>query len=112
MGARFDLRLSNLPTNPALGAPILITGLQNTAWNGLPLPVPLDALGAPGCSVHVSVDRSDLVPNLGGYTDASVYIPIEPALNGFELFFQGAFLAPVNAFGLVTSHGMSMRIGQ
>jgi hypothetical protein len=48
LGSTLNLDYSQLP---ASSAGLLIFGLQTQSWGGLPLPLPLDALGMPGCAL-------------------------------------------------------------
>ncbi|MGH7151738.1 MAG: hypothetical protein ACREIU_13625, partial [Planctomycetota bacterium] len=53
VGATFSLNLSR--TGPAQGA-LLLLGLSNAAWWGIPLPLDLGFAGLPGCALEVSPD--------------------------------------------------------
>ena len=66
---------------PAFTATLLLGGLSNTLWAGLPLPFPLDSVGAPGCAVRVDIVA---VANRGadgnGVAPYSIPVPIDPTL--------------------------------
>jgi hypothetical protein len=95
-GAR--VHLSNAP--PAAPAFLLI-GFSKTSWNGIPLPLALDALGFPGCRLFTSIELIAGVTtgtdgNARGY--ASVDLPLPLAAQG-----------PVSAYGqwLVLGQGQT-----
>jgi hypothetical protein len=92
IGVRLHLTRAE-PGNSA----VLLLGLSRTQWLGLPLPLPLDALGFPGCSLHTSVEvfASVTVGQVGldrGYGFADLNLPL--ALPGRERFaLHGQWLA-------------------
>ena len=79
----------------------VVMGISDTNWLGLPLPFPLDPLGAPSC--HFYTDHGLVLP-LPGLAPAPLPIPPDPRLAGLELHWQGMVLAPsANALGLATT---------
>lgn len=111
VGTSFPLVLSNLPpTAPT----ILALGFSNTSWQGLPLPLDLGILGAPGCTVHTSVDAMLFAVNTSGTAFISLQIPstLTPSTAGPLLHSQGVVLDPTaNALGLALSNAGSLTIG-
>lgn len=90
-----------------------LIGSSATAWNGLPLPLQLDALGAAGCSLYVSADvvvfsRTDAQ----GVARLPLTLPADPALIGSDVFLQGLAVDPnANPLGLGASDAVALRIG-
>ncbi|MCB9882646.1 MAG: hypothetical protein H6832_12585 [Planctomycetes bacterium] len=98
-----------LATTPAL----LITGVSNTTWGVIPLPLDLTGAGAPNCKLLVSFDFT-----LGTATDASgnatvqLTLPNQTSLVGFQFYQQWAVLdTAANALGLAFSNGGAGKIG-
>jgi hypothetical protein len=83
-------------------------GASNNNQGGVPLPLDLTPLGAPGCSIGASlniIQASAAGPFLWP-------IPNDPSLEDAVLWTQGAGLAAsANALGLVTSQVHQFRIG-
>lgn len=99
VSSSYDVTLANaLPSAFA----VMISGLSDTVHNGLPLPAPLP--GAPGCSVFVSPDVTQLfVTDASGAASAPFSIPANPGNIGLSLYHQWAVVDPINALGLVVS---------
>jgi hypothetical protein len=62
-------------------------GLSNDSWNGIPLPIQL--LGSPGCSIQVSLDLFLQGEGVSGWY-ARLHLPIldEPYLLGLTTYWQ------------------------
>jgi hypothetical protein len=91
----------------------LLLGLSNASWNGIALPLPLDALGMSNCSLLVSVELS-LPSGISGTGTAawSLPLPDNRFLLGGHVFTQLLMPDPgVNAAGLVTSRGVDVTLG-
>jgi hypothetical protein len=74
------------------------------------LNLPLDPLGAPGCTAYVDMMSSVLVPITDPRLDLA--IPDSAQLIGFPLSAQAAAVAPaLNSFGIVTSNGLRGTVG-
>jgi hypothetical protein len=87
---------------------VLLLGLSDQHYGVLPLPIPLDYLGAPGCSLQVSVDDAHLVlGTLTGFSPPTMFfaatvLPRDPVFAGTRISGQFAILAPgLNPAGLV-----------
>jgi len=92
---------------------VLFVGTSNALYQGLPLPLPLDAVGMPGCTLYTSAELSLVVvaDAMGDYA-AAVPIPDDANLRGLELFAQSFLFDPgANAFGGVLSNGLDLVIG-
>ena len=99
-GQNFQLHVGNLPfTAPTF----LFFGLSNTTYAGLPLPLPLAVLGAPGCTGLSSAEDVQFLTNVLGTAVWSVTIPNVP---GAHFYNQAiVFDAAANALGITTSNG-------
>ncbi|MCU0863016.1 MAG: hypothetical protein MUC36_04415, partial [Planctomycetes bacterium] len=122
---RDALRLS-LSARPRLGTTVqLVTtnvvgqgvGINFLGTAQLPAPgFDLAPLGAAGCAALVDVGQAvgNLISNLGlPGTSLSITLPIptNPGLVGLQLYSQSIWLdATANAFGAITSNGISMRL--
>ncbi|MEZ5967160.1 MAG: serine hydrolase [Planctomycetota bacterium] len=105
----FELR-RGLPQSLAL----LNVGLSRRIFNGLPLPLDLAVLGAPGCSLLVGPVLT-IPTRIGasGVAGASVQYPPDPGLVGAHLYSQFAMAdANANPLGLAYSNGIETRVGQ
>lgn len=96
---------SDQPTNTLS---VLLLGLSDQQYGVLPLPIPLDNLGAPGCSLQVSVDYTQLVlGTLTGFSPPTMFyahtvLPRDPVFAGTRVSGQFAILTPgLNPAGLV-----------
>lgn len=85
-GDTYELRASGFPS----GAPLmLLFGLSDTTWNGLPLPYNLAGIGYPACNVLVSDEL--LLLNTAdrlGTGRFSFTMPNRPGVVGLRLFHQ------------------------
>jgi len=103
IGANWDFTTSNIdPLSP----------IAVTFFGQAQVAIPLDFLGAIGCSAYVDVILGSLAsPNVGGTSLLSVPVPVNPGLMGYVLRTQSACLTLGNPFGLYTSNGVSSTIG-
>jgi len=88
---------------------VLASGLSDSNWAGVPLPVTLP--GAPGCDLLI--DPLILDPHLTGpgMASGSFLVPNDNSLVGLPWFHQWAVLDPANALGLVLSNAGRASIG-
>jgi hypothetical protein len=111
LGSTFNLRLSNLgPLAPG----ILLFGVSDTTWSGIPLPLDLTFLGMKGCKLLVSWDLevNFTSPRAGGSLDFPIPIPANSSLEGVTFYNQAWVIdAKANAFGVGTSNGGKGVIG-
>jgi hypothetical protein len=90
----------------------LLLGVSNTAWNGTPLPLPLDAIGMTGCALQASVEASPTAPVTGTTAQWPLPLPANPLLLGFAVYAQAMALAPgANAAGLTLSRPLAVTVG-
>ncbi|HZN40178.1 MAG TPA: kelch repeat-containing protein, partial [Planctomycetota bacterium] len=95
---------------PLLG--VFVLGASNTMSGGTPLPLPLDPIGMPGCTLQVSLDVLVTATPTGGEAQCGVPIPLLPSLVGFTLHAQAGSLDPgANPLGLTISNALAMMIG-
>jgi hypothetical protein len=103
LGAGWDFTTANI--DPVSPISVTFFGFAQAA-------VPLDSLGAPGCSAYVgSIVTSLAAANLGGTSLLTIAVPADPALMGFTLKGQSVCLTLGNALGLYTSNGVSGTVG-
>ncbi len=111
-GGSADLRVTGLLNNyPAIAT----YGFSNTRYGALRLPFDLNALGAAGNHLYVSIDLALGLPlsKLGGFWNGTLRLPIpnQAALGGLTLYGQAIYVdAASNALGLVFSRAVAMNI--
>ncbi|MCK5944762.1 MAG: hypothetical protein KAI24_22425, partial [Planctomycetes bacterium] len=108
LGSSYDVTLSDaLPNTFA----IMVSGLSDQLYNGLPLPLTLP--GAPGCDVYAAPEVLDLyITDGAGTASATFAIPSSPANIGVSLYHQWAVVDNVNALGIVMSEAGRATIDQ
>jgi hypothetical protein len=108
VGALLTTTSSNHAAN-ALG--VLVLGLSNTAWLGLPLPLALDPLlGTSGCSLHVSGDVTLAgIASASAPADLTFAFPLTAAFANATFFAQHVALENVPG-GLSWSNGLQFAI--
>ncbi|MBK9388369.1 MAG: hypothetical protein IPN34_26410 [Planctomycetes bacterium] len=109
LGQLFTLEVQNLPVAPT---PVFLQiGLSSALWNGIPLPLSLQPLGAAGCSLLVS---DEVVIGGSGVQTASFALPVPsaPLYFGVNAYFQALVFEPgANALGLTVSNGGDAYLG-
>lgn len=63
-------------------------GVSSTSVGGLPLPLDMGPLGAPGCLIYTSSEAVVGAPQAGNKATLLFPIPNTPGLTGAQLFFQ------------------------
>ena len=81
--------------------------------DGVPLPLALDFLGAPGCSIYTNVLALDgAILDAAGSMRVHLAIPNLPPYLGARIYHQGVVLDPTaSAFGFVFSGGYEVVLG-
>ena len=103
LGTSLPLQLRAQPVGAIAAA--LVLGFRKVS-------LPLDALGMPGCLQAVSSDATLLFAATPAVTQLPLALPNNLSLLGYSLHAQGAELAPgVNALGVATSNGVTLRLG-
>jgi hypothetical protein len=99
---------------PAGAVASLWFGASRTIAGTLQLPLSLDFVGMPGCSLLASLDDWSRLATVGT-TNAAAFaltVPVSPQLLGLELFVQAAAADPAaNVAGFATTNGLAVRIG-
>lgn len=114
LGSSFLTRIGNVPSSPGIAMQVI--GLSHTSWNGIPLPLPLQAVGMNGCWSLASFDLGVVglagMPFLHDVIFQST-LPNTPSAAGLRLFLQGLVFdaAAPNAFGATVSNGMRLHLG-
>lgn len=101
-------------TDAAAKSPCWFTlGGSKTFWSAIPLPLPLDPLGMPGCALLASPDLSlALATDAVGAATVALPVPGDARLPGARVHLQAWIAdAPANAFGLVVSNGATATVG-
>lgn len=111
LGDVFSATVSNLPTG-ALNLPLGFLGFNNQHWNGVPLPVPLDGAGFPGCFALLGPEQSFLLATVPGTVNWDVEVPFLPAFLGEHFYLQaGVLVLGFNPGGVVFSNGLDATVG-
>lgn len=110
-GSTFVHEIAGGPALSFVG--ILAFGGSNTNWNGLPLPLDLTVVGAPGCQALVSLDVLVTVLLTNGAGSAAWALPNQASLVGQGFFTQGVVLDPLSPlpFQIGASSGRQWTIG-
>ncbi len=110
LGASFTAELDAQLPAPIAG--VMCLGLSNTVYNGLPLPLDLAILGAPGCNLAAAAESATTLLLAPGANSFSLALPNNPALSCGKFYAQAAVLDPAaNAFGFVLSNAVAASMG-
>lgn len=93
---------------------LVMLGVSNTNYGGIPLPFPLAVIGMPGCDLLQSANVPGLPTAPLGATTRKFAVSIPPLnpLLGMTLHLQAYAYAPgQNALGMTTSNGVSWSFG-
>lgn len=106
MSSTYTIQVSGMPWNsPAF----MCLGWSNTSYGGAALPANLGFIGAPTCSLFVSIEALSLVPNILGVGIWQIQVP---SIVGARFYNQAAVLdIQANALGLVLSNAVESTIG-
>jgi hypothetical protein len=103
LGTDWDFTTTNI--DPVSPLTVTFFGFAQAA-------LPLDLLGAPGCSAYVdSIVGTLAEANLGGTSLLTIPVPADPGLMGFSLKAQSICLTLGNPLGLYTSNGVTGTVG-
>jgi hypothetical protein len=92
LGTPVPLQLTSLPSAP--GAALLMLGDSIEAWDSVPLPLALDALGLPGCRAWIPARTFTAVTHSGGVATFQIALPATPVLAGKAIGVQALVLDP------------------
>lgn len=111
VGSTFVLEVAGGPALSFVG--IIAFGGSNTQWNGLPLPLDLTLIGAPGCQALISLDILATVLLTNGAGNTTWALPNQPSLVGLGFFTQGVILDPLSPlpFQIGASSGRQFTVG-
>ena len=110
IGANLSLEVDSGLAAPA--AVLIAFGTSKDVYNGLPLPLDLGALGAPGCELATSIIVTDLLIANPGANPYSLALPNNPAYMCQVFYQQAAVLdVGVNALGFVLSNATATSLG-
>ena len=110
LGGALGLDLDSGSAAPGLA--VMVVGLSKDLFNGLPLPLDLAILGAPGCNLATSADLTSVLLTLPGPNAFTLPIPNNPALTCANIYQQAAIEdAAANSFGFVLSNATAAVIG-
>jgi hypothetical protein len=112
IGTHFTMRVNN--ALPSAGV-ISLLGFSNTvASGGIPLPLDLTTLGAPGCFLRVDPAQSNFgVADANGLWFWDLPIPNDLFLSGLPFWVQVACFDPtLNAFGASVSNEAKCTLGE
>ena len=89
---------------------ILFTGVSNSVWAGIPLP--LDLPGAAGCQILAApqIIISGPAANGHGKFNLPTSLPSDPALVGLPIYLQWAAASAANPVGIVLSDALAFTI--
>jgi hypothetical protein len=110
-GTRMRTEIHEVPNQTAFMA----VGLSTTSMGGIPLPMPLDPFGLPGCRLLIApLDFAQPCSRIGTRTSLhELPIPSNPLLEGALVHLQAWAPAPgYNAAGLVVSNGERLLLGR
>lgn len=93
-----------------LGIAILWLGLSDTMSGFGPLPLDAAIFGAPGCRLYASADATFVALLQNGTASQGIRLPATPSFLGSVLFGQWGASSTVNAFGLVSSDAVRIRL--
>lgn len=101
VGTTYQPTLSNAPPSAIA---LLVSGLSNQVYQGLPLPLALP--NAAGCDLLVSADTIDATTtNVAGSASRPITVPNQPPLAGLEVYHQWyVWDQSANSFGFVSSN--------
>ena len=108
LGTTFTLRCGNVLPNQA-GA--WLAGFSNTNYGATTLPLDLQPLGIPGCSLLVAPEASQLLLTGQNYANWTLVVPSTPSFAGVRLFVQACQFDATRAGGLVFSDAANLRLG-
>jgi hypothetical protein len=105
IGGTFTMEIGSYPASSLFG--VMALGLIQHLTG-----IDLTGLGMPGCRQHVSLDATQFVPLLQNPAPFAMTLPNNTAFLGLELQAQALTLSPgVNALGVVSSNGLTLRVG-
>ena len=111
LGLPFEQSLVNAAPSAVVG--LIVFGGSNTTWSGAPLPLDLNAIGAPSCSLLVSLDVALTVLLNNGQGSLTWNLPNLASAVGSTFYTQGVVLDPTSPlpFQIDATDGRVFTIG-
>jgi len=107
LGGSMRLQLSDLPSGNQLPAFLFV------GFTRFPLPLDLTAFGLAGCRLYAASDLTYPAARSGSFGFVNIALPSDASYLGLRLETQGvAFVPGANSAGLLTTNGLSVRIGE
>jgi hypothetical protein len=99
---------------PASAPAVLNIGFSRTNWLGVPLPLDLGIIGAPGCSLYTGATIGlPLLTSTEGFADLDISVAPFREIVGLVFVTQFFVAAPgANSLGVVTSDAVVTSIGE
>ena len=95
-----------------LGWVLVVLGVSNTNWMGIPLPLDLGPQGMPGCSLRVSPDAVFVVGGSNGSAPWTLQFPGGASFLGMSMYAQALVFDPAaNALGATVTNAAEMLLG-
>lgn len=98
LGLPFTQQIVNAEPTSVIG--LVIFGGSSQVFGGLPLPLELSSIGAPGCFLNASLDVVNTVLLTNGAGATTWNIPNLPSAVGFAFVTQGAVFDPTSPLTL------------
>lgn len=73
---------------------VVVLGLSNQVWNGIPLPFDLSSVGLPGCNLLASADLLEIAAASNSTATYGLPIPNQTSLLALSIYTQGIVLDP------------------
>lgn len=111
LGATVTLHVTPLPPHADV---LLMLGLDRGLWHGVRLPMPLDAIGLPGCTLYLA-PIANLLARVGAMPalHLPLTLPTDASALGVPIYTQVLIAdAVVNAAGLVATEAGFVVLGQ
>ena len=111
VGETVNYTLTNAPTNALC---LAMFGFDTVTWNGLPLPVNLSIVGAPGCLLRINpvIYEAGVTSVFTGAKTTPVTFGTSPSLIGMQLYTQYAvYDPPANAFDWTVTNAIRTTLG-
>jgi hypothetical protein len=111
IGQTLQIQLSPLPAS-IFAIPFGAVGFSDQTYAGAALPASLASIGAPGCTLYVSIDQEFILSNLSGTATWNIPVPFDLNLLGLDAYLQGAVLVPgFNAANFVVANAAHVVVG-
>lgn len=107
LGGALRLQLSDLSSSSQLPAFLFV------GFTRFPIPLDLTAFGLAGCRLYAATDLTYPTTRIGSSGFVNIGLPTDPSYLGVRLETQGVAVVPgANTAGLLTTNGLSVRIGE